>query len=64
MPTEFKVDAEVKPVVGSVDGTRVVSGVELLASVVMALGWVSTLTVVVSGLRVVSGLLELSTRED
>ena len=64
VPAELNVDAEVKSVVGTVDGTRVVSGVELLASVVMTLGWVSTLTVVVSGLRVESGLLELSIRED
>ena len=53
MPTEFKVDAEVKSIVGSV-----VSCVELLASVLRTLGCVSTLTVVVSG------LLELSRRGD
>ena len=59
-----EIDAEVKSVVGSVDVATVVSNVELIAPVLvlMTIGWVSTLAVVVSDLRVVTGLLELSTR--
>ena len=59
-----EIDVEVKSVVGSVDVPTVVSNVELIASVLVliTIGWVSTLAVVVSDLRVVTGLLELSTR--
>ena len=54
-----EINVEVKSVVGSVDVPTVVSNVEL---VLMTIDWVSTLAVVVSDLRVVTGLLELSTR--
>jgi hypothetical protein len=59
-----EMDTEVKSVEGLVDVATVVSSVELMASelVLITLDWVSTLAVVVSDLKVVSGLLELSTR--